>query len=71
MHPNLEIGKIITAVYNDGRIFFGTITEIETTQNQDVLWGDGSKLTNRTMIRIQKENGNFSSFYLDKCTSVE
>jgi hypothetical protein len=71
MHPNLEIGKIITAVYNDGRIFFGTITEIETTQNQNVLWGDGSKLTNRTMIRIQKENGNFSSFYLDKCTSVE
>jgi len=67
----MKIGQHITVTYHDGRIFSGIVAKIENTENEDVLWGDGSKLTDRTMIRIQKENGNFASFYLDKCFSVE
>jgi len=67
----MEIGQQITATYNDGRIFSGTIVQIEIGSNDDVTYGDGSIMPNRTMIRIKKENGNYASFYLDKCFSVE
>jgi hypothetical protein len=67
----MEIGHKITATYNDGRIFSGTIVQIEIGSSEGVLYGDGHAAPNRTMIRLRKENGNHVSLYLDKCISVE
>lgn len=67
----LKIGQEIIATYIDGRIFSGTIVQIEIGSSESVVYGDGYTTSNRTMIRLRKENGNHVSLYLDKCVSVE
>lgn len=66
----MKVGDKINAIYHDGRKFVGTITLIE---NQSGEWSDKNpnNLTNRVMVRIQNEKGNFQSFWLDKCQSFE
>ena len=67
----MDIGHNITATYNDGRRFSGTVVQIETGSSEGVLYGDGHFAHNRTMIRLRKANGNHVSLYLDKCISIE
>ena len=66
----MEVGNKIIAIYHDGRKFIGTITLIE---NQTGEWSDKNpnNMIERVMVRIQNEKGNFQSFWLDKCQSVE
>lgn len=66
----MKVGDKITVQYADGQNFNGEITNIEKTSG-DVVWGDGSTLTDRTMIRIKTEKGYYRSFYLDKCVSIK
>lgn len=67
----MKVGDKIIAEYHDGRKFIGTITLIENQSGGE--WSDKNpnNQNERTMIRIQNEKGNFQSFWLDKCQSVE
>lgn len=65
----LTIGDMISATYQDGREFRGTITEIE---NQTGEWSDGNphNLTERVMVRIKTERGTHQSFWFDKVVEI-
>lgn len=68
----MKVGDYIVANYHDGREFTGTITLIENQSGKDgTIWGDGSNGSDRIMIRIRNEKGNYQSFWIDKCVSLD
>lgn len=68
----MKPGNKISARYHDGRQFTGTITMVENQSGADnAVWGDGHTGADRIMVRIQNEKGNFQSFWIDKCVSVD
>lgn len=72
MNINIKVGDIISIVYHDKRKFYGEVTLVENQKSDDgVVWSDGARGVDRTMIRIRNEKGNFQSVWLDKCVSFE